>query len=210
MYQKYHVYQSEFMKDKSNDHLINHLKKGKNKNILFEFLSSKFEDDTEQNDNLNSKEYGVYKNITKEGDDDDKEEELVFNCEYEINNFLPYYNNVTTTFSNGKDTFDLALCHYISSWSGNGLTFEQFVLHQQTIERNIAVDNNKSESSTDTETIVDLSLVKEFKKNKSKKVLCYISDMSISNSEYSSCDSDDSISSSNNKKPKIIIKGNDY
>ena len=209
MYEQYHVYQSKFMKDKSNDHFINHLKIGKNSNILFEFLLSKFEDDTEQNDNLNFKDYGVYKNFTKEGDDDDIEEELVFNCEYEINNFLPYYNNVTTTFSNGKDTFDLALCHYIFSWSGNGLTFEQFVLHQQTIERNIAVDNNKSESSTDTETIVDLSLVKEFKK-KSKKVLCYISDMSIMNSKYSSCDSDDSISSSNNKKPKIIIKGNDY
>ena len=33
MYQKYHVYQSEFMKDKPNDHL----KKGKHKNILFQF-----------------------------------------------------------------------------------------------------------------------------------------------------------------------------
>ena len=40
MYQKYHDYQSEFMKDKSNDHLINRLKKGKNKNILF-FLKMK-------------------------------------------------------------------------------------------------------------------------------------------------------------------------
>ena len=47
MYQKYHVYQLEFMKDKSNDHLINHLKKGKNKNILFQFLVRKFKDDTD-------------------------------------------------------------------------------------------------------------------------------------------------------------------
>ena len=111
MYQKYHVYQSEFMKDKSNDHLINLLKKGKNKNILFEFLLSKFEDDMEQNYDIKVKEYGLYKNSTKEGDNDDKEEELIFNCEDEINTFLSYYNKATTTFSDGKDAFYLALCH---------------------------------------------------------------------------------------------------
>ena len=75
---------------------------------------------------------------------------------------------------------------------------------------NKVVDNNKSKSSTDTEIIVDLSLVKKFKKKKSKKVLSYISDMSNSNSVYSSSDSDDSVSSPNNKKPKVITKGNGY
>ena len=35
MYQKYHDYQSEFMKDKSNDHLINGLKKEKTKIYCF-------------------------------------------------------------------------------------------------------------------------------------------------------------------------------
>ena len=73
--------------------------------------------------------------------------------------FLPYYYKATTTFSDEKDAFDLALCHYISSGTGNGPTFEQFVLHQQTIEKNNVLDNNNSESSTDTETIVDLCLV---------------------------------------------------
>ena len=96
MYQKYHVYQSEFMKGKSNDHLINHLKKGK-KNILFQFLLSKFEDDTDQNYDLNMKEYGLYKNSTKERDNDNKEE-VVFSCEDEIKNFLPYYYKATTIF----------------------------------------------------------------------------------------------------------------
>ena len=75
---------------------------------------------------------------------------------------------------------------------------------------NKVVDNNKSKSSTDTEIIVDLSLVKKFRKKKSKKVLSYISDMSNSNSVYSSSDSDDSVSSPNNKKPKVITQGNGY
>ena len=169
IYEQYHVYQSNFMKDKSNDHFINHLKIGKNSNILFEFLLSKFEDKKEQNYDLNVKEYGMYNNSTKEVDDDDKKEEVVFNCEDEIKKILPYYNKATTTFLNGKDTFDLELCHYNSSGSGNGPTVEQFEHHQQTIEKNKVVDNNKSESSTDTDTIVDLSLVKNFKKHKSKQ-----------------------------------------
>ena len=110
----------------------------------------------------------MYKNSTKERDNDNKEE-VVFSCEDEIKNFLPNYYKETTNVSDGKYAFDLALCHYISSRSGNGPTFEQFEHHQQTIEKNKVVDNNKSESSTDTETIVDLSLVKNFKKHKSKK-----------------------------------------
>ena len=113
-------------------------------------------------------------------------------------------------FSDGKDYFDLALCHYISSGNGNGPTFEQYQHNRQTIEKNRVVDNNKSESSTDTETIVDLTLVKKFKKKKSKKVLGYISDMSNSNIGYSSSDSDDSVSSPSNRNPKVIIKGNGY
>ena len=163
MYEQCHVYQSKFLKDKSNDYLINYLKKGKNQNILFEFLLSKFEDEKEHNYDLNIKECCLYKNSTKEGDDDN-EEEVVFNCEDEIKNFLPYYNKATTIFSDGKDAFDLALCHYISSGSSNDPTFEQFEHHQQIIEKNKVVDNNKSESSTDTETIVDLSLIKKLKK----------------------------------------------
>ena len=63
VYHIYHVYLPEFMKDKTNDHLINHLKKGKNKNILFQFLVSKFEDGTDQSYNLNIKEYLSYKKL---------------------------------------------------------------------------------------------------------------------------------------------------
>ena len=49
-------------------------------------------------------------------------------------------------------------CHYISSGSDNEPTFEQFVLHQRSIEKNNVVDNNNSESSTVTETISDMCL----------------------------------------------------
>ena len=63
MYEQCHVYQSKFLKDKSNDYLINHLKKGKNQNILFEFLLSKFEDEKEHNYDLNIKECGLYKKL---------------------------------------------------------------------------------------------------------------------------------------------------
>ena len=53
------------MKDKTNNHSINHLKKGQNRNIIFQFLVSKFEDDTEKSYGLNVKEYASYKNTTK-------------------------------------------------------------------------------------------------------------------------------------------------
>ena len=107
----------------------------------------------------------MYKNSTREGDDDDKEEEVDIDCEGEINNFLPLYYKATTTFSDGKDDFDLALYHYISSGSSNGPIFEQFVLRQQLIEKNDGVDNNNLESSTVTETIADMCLVNKLKKN---------------------------------------------
>ena len=96
-------------------------------------------------------------------------------------------------------------CHYISSGSDNEPTFEQFVLHQRSIEKNNVVDNNNSESSTVTETISDMCLV-----NKFKEILGYISEMSNSNSESSLTNSDDSVYIQNKKKQKITIKGNDY
>ena len=86
------------MNDKFNDHSINRLKKSITPNILFEILLSKFEDKKVQNYGINLNEYDLYKNSTKEGNDDDKEEELVSNCEDEINNFLPYYYKTTTIF----------------------------------------------------------------------------------------------------------------
>ena len=166
---------------------------------MFQFLILKFEDDTDQNYDLNIKEYGLYKNLRKK----------VTMIIKRKKNFLPYYNKATPTVSDENNTFTLALFHCISSGSDNSPTFEQFVLHQQKIEKNNVVYNYNSESSTDTKTIVDLSLVNKFKK-KSKKVLCYISDMSNSNSEYNSTGSDDSVSILNNMKQKVNIKGNDY
>ena len=111
----------------------------------------------------------MYKNSTKEGDNVDKEEEVEIDCEIEIINFLPYYNKATKPFSDTTDTFDLALCHYISNGSGDGTTFEQFLLHQQSIENNNVIVNNNSESSTVTETIADMCLVNKFFKKEIQK-----------------------------------------
>ena len=101
----------------------------------------------------------------KEGNDDDKEEEVVFNCDDDMENCLPYYYKASTTFADKKDAFDLALWHYISSESVNGPIFDQFEHYQQLIEENKVVDSNTSQSSTDTETIVDLSVVNKYKKH---------------------------------------------
>ena len=98
-----------------------------------------------------------------------KKEEVEIDFEVEIINFLPYYNKATTTFSDTKDAFDLALCQYISSGSGDKPTFEQFVLHHQLIEKNNVVENNNSESSTVTETIADMCLINKKKKRNPKK-----------------------------------------
>ena len=153
------------MNDKSNDHSINRLKKCNSK-YTFEFLLNKFEDENNHDCDLNVNEYDLYKKSMKEGNDDDKEEEVVFNCDDDMENFLPYYYKATTTFADKKDAFDLVLCHYISSESVNGPTFDQFEHYQQSIEKNKVVDSNKSQASTDTETIVDLSVVNKSKKHK--------------------------------------------
>ena len=71
----------------------------------------------------------------KLGNDDDKEEDVEFNCEDDMRNFLPYYYKATTNFTDKKDAFDLALCHYISNKSVNGLTFDQFEYYQKKLKR---------------------------------------------------------------------------
>ena len=157
------------MKDKTNNRLINHLKNGQNKNTLFRFLISKFEDDTEQSYDLNIKEYVTYKNTRKEGDDIDKEEEVEIDCAVKINNFFPYYYRATTRFSDIKDVFNLALCHYISSGSGDGPTFEQFLFYHQSIEKNNVVEKKNSECITVTETIDDMFLINKREKINPKK-----------------------------------------
>ena len=144
------------MKDKTKNHWINHLWKGQNKNILFQFLVNKFEDDTEHSYDLNIKEYVSYENTMKQRDNIDEEEEVEIDCDIEIDNFFPYYYKATSTFSDIKDVLDLALYHYISSRRGDGPTFEQFVFRQQSIEKNNVVDNKHSKGSTETETIDDM------------------------------------------------------
>ena len=79
---------------------------------------------------------------------------------------MPYYYTATSNFSDKKNAFDLALCQYVSFENRNGPTFDQFEHYQQSIEKNKVVDNNKSQASTDTETIVDLSVVNKSKKHK--------------------------------------------
>ena len=64
-YEQYHVYQSEYMNDKSNDHSKNRLKKSVTPNILFKFLLNKFEDENNQDYDLNVNEYVLYKNQRK-------------------------------------------------------------------------------------------------------------------------------------------------
>ena len=99
------------MKDKTNNYWINHLWKGQNNNILFQFLVNEFEDDTEHSYDLNIKEYVSYENTMKQRDNIDEEEEVEIDCDVEINNVLPYYNNITWHFPEINDTFDLASCH---------------------------------------------------------------------------------------------------
>ena len=67
----------------------------------------------------------------KVGNDDDKEEEVELNCDDNMRNVLPYYYKTKTNFTDNKDAFDLALCHYISNESVNGLTFDQFDNYQK-------------------------------------------------------------------------------
>ena len=126
----------------------------------------KFEAENNEDYDLNVNEYDLYKKAMKVGDDDDKEGEVEFNCDDDMGNFLPYYFKTTTSFTDKKDAFDLALWHYISSGSVNGPIFDQFEHYQQSIEKNKVVDSNKSQASTDTETIVDLSVVNKSKKHK--------------------------------------------
>ena len=150
----------------------------------------------------------------KLGNDDDKEEDVEFNCEDDMRNFLPYYYKETTNCTDKKDDFDLALCHYISFENVNGPTFDQFEHYQKAIKKSKVVNNN-DQASTDTETIFCLSIVNKSKKLKSKKVLGNISDMSKSNSEDSSTDCDGIISSDINEsvpspknkipKPNVLL-----
>ena len=101
----------------------------------------------------------------KVGNDDDKEEVVEFICDDDMRNLLPYYYKATANFTDKKGAFDLALCHYISNESVNGPTFDQFEHYQKIIEKNKVI-NNKDQASTDTETIVDLSIVNKSKKRK--------------------------------------------
>ena len=112
-YEQFHVYYSNYMNDESNDQTIKRLKTNVKANIFFEFMLLKYEVDVDEDLDLNVKEYELYKNSLKLGNNDDKEEDGEFNCEDQMGNFLPYYYKATTNSTDKKDAFDLALCHYV-------------------------------------------------------------------------------------------------
>ena len=118
----------------------------------------KYEVDKNEDLDLNVKKYELYKNSLKLGNDDDKETDVEFNCEDDMRNFLPCYYKATPFFTDKKDTFDLALCHYVSFENVNGPTFDQFKHYQKSIKKNKVINNN-NQSNTDTETIEDLSII---------------------------------------------------
>ena len=129
------------MNYESNDQTIKRLKKNVKGNIFFEFMLFKYEVDKDEDLDLNVKEYKLYKNLLKLGNDDDKEEDVEFNCEDDMRNFLPFYYKATTNFTDKKDAFDLALCHYVSFENVNGPTFDQFEHYQKIIKKNKVINN---------------------------------------------------------------------
>ena len=98
------------MNDESNDESIKRLHSNVNANIFFEFIMLQYGCEINEDLNLNVKEYELYKSSLKLGKNDDKGEVVEFNCEDQMNNFLPYYYKATSNFSDKKNAFDLALC----------------------------------------------------------------------------------------------------
>ena len=130
LYEQFHVYYSNYMNDESNDQTIKRLKTNVKANIFFEFMLLKYEVDIDEDLDLNVKECELYKNSLKLGNIYDKEEDVEFNYEGQMGNFLPYYYKATTNFTEKKDAFDLALCNYVSFENKNGPTFGQFEHYQ--------------------------------------------------------------------------------
>ena len=58
---------------------------------------------------LNVKNYELYENSLKLGNNDDKEEAVEFNCEDQMYNFLSYYYKATSNFSDKKNVFEVYL-----------------------------------------------------------------------------------------------------
>ena len=110
------------MNDESNDASIKRLQSNISANILFEFLILQYGCEISEDLDLNVKDYELYKNSLKLGNNDDKEEAVEFNCDDQMNNFLPYYYKATSNFSDKKEAFDLALCRYVSFENRNGPT----------------------------------------------------------------------------------------
>ena len=102
LYEQFHVYYSNYVNDESNNQSIKRLKTSVKANIFFEFMLLKFEVDKEEDYDLNVKEYELYKNLMKVGNDDDKEEDVEFNCDDNMRNFLPYYYKATTHFTDKR------------------------------------------------------------------------------------------------------------
>ena len=90
------------MNDESNDESIKHLQSNVSGNIFFKFLMLQYGCEINKDLDLNVKDYELYKNSLKLGNNDDKEEAVEFNCDDEMNNFLPYYYKATFKYSDKK------------------------------------------------------------------------------------------------------------
>ena len=118
------------MNDESNDESIKRLQSNVSANIFFDFLLLQYGCEINEDLDLNVKNYELYENSLKLGNNDDKEEAVEFNCGDQMNNFLPYYYRATSNFSDKKNAFDFALCRYVSFENRNGPIFDQFEHYQ--------------------------------------------------------------------------------
>ena len=98
-YGQLHFYYSNYMNDESNDESIKRLQSSVNANIFFKFMLLQYGCEINEDLDLNVKEYELYKDSMRLGNNDDKEEVVEFNCEDQMNNFLPYYYKTTSNFS---------------------------------------------------------------------------------------------------------------
>ena len=101
-YEQFHVYYSNYMNDESNDESIKRLQSNVSANIFYEFLMLQYGCEISEDLDLNLKDYELYKNSLKSGKNNDKEEAVEFNCDDQMNNFLPYFYKATSKYSDKK------------------------------------------------------------------------------------------------------------
>ena len=90
------------MNDELNDESIKRLQSNVSANIFYEFLVLQYGCEISEDLDLNLKDYELYKNSLKTGKHNDKEDAIEFNCDDQMNNFLPYFYKATSKYSNNK------------------------------------------------------------------------------------------------------------